>query len=71
MGRWGGGRAAGKKNKECSGKAEEGKLWSEGWRDGEPMLAPEICCCCCWKRGEVEWVGGSQGWFCFSNGRKY
>lgn len=59
MGRWGGGRAAGKKNKECSGKAEEGKPWSKGWRDGEPMLAPEVCFCCCWKRGEVAgWRAG-------------
>lgn len=47
MGRWGGGKAAGKKNKECSGKAEEGKPWSKGRRDGEPTLVPEVCCCCC------------------------
>ena len=43
MGCWGGRKAAGKKNKECSGKAEEGKLWSKVWRHGEPMFAPKVC----------------------------
>lgn len=43
MGRWGGHKAAGKKNKECSGKAEEGKLWNKAWRHGEPMFALKVC----------------------------
>lgn len=43
MGRWSGRKAAGKKNKGCSGKAEEGKLWSKVWRHGEPMFAPKVC----------------------------
>lgn len=67
MGRWGGGKAAGKKNKECSGKAEKGKPWSKGRRGGEPTLVPEVCCSCCWRREEM----GNTGRFLFSCGRKY
>jgi len=52
MGCWGGGKAAGKENEECLGKAEGGKPPSEG-RDGEPALGPEVCCCCRWRRGEA------------------
>lgn len=36
MGRWGGGKAAGKKNKECSGKAKRGSC---GARSGG-MVSP-------------------------------
>lgn len=41
MGCWGGG--AGKKNKECSGKAEKGKLWNKVSSHDETMFAPKVC----------------------------
>lgn len=56
MGCWGGGKAAGKKNKECSGKAERANC---GTRSGG-MVSP----CLHQRSADVEMGGvGGRKWF--------
>lgn len=64
MGCWGGGKAAGKKNKECSGKAKRAIC---GARSGG-MVSP-----CLHQRSAdaEEGRSGRQGMLCFSNRIKY